>query len=89
MFDKLSFGLFLLGLLVLFIPIFISFSVESSKSFIVVSNISAMILLIISWVIRDKNTEKYDYKYVLRTGKLAGGAVYASYPDMVPGLGWI
>jgi len=89
MFDKLSFVLFLLGLLVLLIPIFISSSVESSKSFIVVSNISAMILLIISWVIRDKNREKYDYNYALRTGKLVGGTVYASYPDMVPGLGWI
>lgn len=89
MFDKLSFVLFLLGILVLLAPVFISSSVKSSKSFIVLSNISAMILLIISWVIRDKNTEKYDYNYALRTGKLAGGTVYASYPDMVPGLGWI
>jgi|TARA_Y100000389_G_scaffold46942_1_gene41994 hypothetical protein len=89
MFDKLSFVLFLLGILVLLVPVFISSSVKSSKSFIVLSNISAMILLIISWVIRDKNTEKYDYNYALRTGKLAGGTVYASYPDMVPGLGWI
>lgn len=88
MFDKLSFVLFLLGILVLLVQIFISSSVKSSKSF-VLSNISAMILLIISWVIRDKNMEKYDYNYALRTGKLAGGTVYASYPDMVPGLGWI
>lgn len=88
MFDKFSFVLFLLGILVLLVPIFISSSLKSSKSF-VLSNISAMILLIISWVIRDKNTEKYDYNYALRTGKLAGGTVYASCPDMVPGLGWI
>ena len=33
--------------------------------------------------------EKYDYNYALRTGKLIGGSVFASYPYNAPGLGWI
>ena len=89
MFDKLSLSLFLLGLLFLLIPVFISSSLQSNKKYIVGCNICAMVLLIISRVIREKNKEKYDYNYALRTGKLAGGTVYASYPEMVPGLGWI
>ena len=90
MYDKLSIALFLLGLLLLLLPIFTSSPVKSNKSFIVGCNMCAMVLLIISWVIRDKNIDNYDdYNYALRTGKLVGGTVYASYPEMTHGLGWI
>jgi len=90
MYDKLSITLFLLGLLLLLLPVFTSSPIKSNKSFFVGCNICAIVLLIISWVIREKNIEKYDdYNYALRTGKLAGGTVYASYPEMTPGLGWI
>ena len=36
-----------------------------------------------------KAKERYDYNNALITGKLVAGTVYASYPDNVPGLGWI
>lgn len=90
MYDKLSIALFLLGLLLLLFPVFTASSVKSNKSFFVCCNICAIVLLIISFVIREKNIEKYDdCNYALRTGKLAGGTVYASYPEMNPGIGWI
>ena len=88
MFYKLSLILFFLGLICLLIPIFISPHIKRSYSFFVGCNILSSILLIIAFVLREK-TEQYDYNYALRTGKVVGGTVYASYPEMNPGLGWI
>lgn len=40
-----------------------------------------------------KNKESYDYDRenpnALRTGYNVAGTVFASYPDNVPGLGWV
>lgn len=40
---------------------------------------------------RAKKRETYEWRdpNYLRTGKLVGGTVYASYPNKSPGLGWI
>ena len=89
MFDKLSLIIFLSGLIILLVPIIMSSRTKSSYKFVVGCNIISMSVLIIAWMLRENRTEKYDYNNALVTGQLAGGTVYASYPEMTPGLGWI
>ena len=89
MFDKLSLIIFLSGLIILLVPIFMSSRTKSSYNFVVGCNIISMSVLIIAWMLRENRKETYDYNNALVTGQLAGGTVYASYPEMTPGLGWI
>jgi hypothetical protein len=69
------------------------------KSFL---QIGALVFLIVVNIIlykiyRAQESEKYNYAYdynrenpnALTCGKNIAGTVYASYPDNVPGLGWI
>ena len=38
---------------------------------------------------RDNYNYSQDYESAIISGKLIGGTVYASYPEAVPGLGWV
>jgi phosphatidylglycerophosphate synthase len=81
MIDKLSTILFLCGLLVLI--------VVHDRGVIWV--VMCVVVLITSWIIREaRNKETYtNYPYGYKSGKLVGGTVYTSYPDLSPGLGWV
>ena len=46
-------------------------------------------LATIFYYLTIKEGWKDAYNSALVTGKLAGGTVYASYPEMTPGIGWI
>lgn len=95
MIDKLSTIIFLIGIIILIVP---NIMLLHKKSYIdykqlITLNIYTVISTIvigIAWFLREgKAREMYDYNRALRTGQLAGGTVFASYPDNVPGLGWI
>ena len=95
MIDKLSTIIFLIGILILTIPNIMLLSKKSGVDYkqLVTLNIYTVISVIIilfAWFLREtKAREQYDYNRALRTGYLAGGTVFVSYPDNVPGLGWI
>ena len=95
MIDKISTIIFLIGILVLIVPNMILLHKKSKIDYnqLITLNIYAVFSIIvigIAWLLRERNAcEQYNYKYALKTGQLAGGTVYASYPDNVPGLGWI
>jgi hypothetical protein len=83
MVDKLSTGLFTIGILILIINSSISSNIWSFIS---------IILMVVAWILREvRENEGYvnAYDRARKTGYLVGGTVYASYPENVPGLGWI
>jgi len=61
--------------------------IKNMNCFMIIS-FASLILIISSWVVRE-TYEKYSPNWPYRTGKLVGGTVFASYPENVPGLGWI
>ena len=96
MIDKTSTILFLIGLLIL-LAVHVKM-LHSNKNYNHDQQITMTIWVVISivvlgaaWVIREirykDNFNNYPYAY--KSGKIVGGTVYASYPDEVPGLGWI
>lgn len=95
MIDKLSTIIFLIGILILIIPNIMLLSKKSDVDYkqLVTLNIYTVISVIvigIAWFLRERKArEQYDYNSALRTGQLVGGTVFASYPDNIPGLGWI
>ena len=95
MIDKLSTIIFLIGILILIIPNIMLLRKKSDVDYkqLVTLNIYTIISVIvigIAWFLRERKVhEQYDYNRALITGQLVGGTVFASYPDNVPGLGWI
>ena len=95
MIDKLSTIIFLIGILILVIPNIMILRKKSDVEYkqlvsLNIYTIISVILIGIAWFLRERKApEQYDYNHALRTGQLVGGAVFASYPDNVPGLGWI
>ena len=43
----------------------------------------------VAWIMREINIRESYYDYAYQDGKLIAGTVFASYPDNVPGIGWI
>jgi len=95
MIDKLSTIIFLIGILILMVPNIILLRKKSDIDYKQLTTLSiytviSIIVIGIAWLLRERKArEQYDYNHALRTGQLAGGTVFASYPDNVPGLGWI
>ena len=52
-----------------------------------------MFILLSTTTVLNNSGEHYDYatdyNHAIRSGTLISGAVYASYPENVPGVGWI
>lgn len=93
MIHNLSTILFLIGIMILiFSHIKLIHSCNYTKRDVITMSIYlvvAIILVGVAWILREvRNNEKYK-DFPLRTGKLLGGTVFASYPDNVPGSGWI
>ena len=95
MIDKLSNIIFLIGLLILIgVHIKMMRSTEDynqkQKLIMTIWIIVSILFIVGGWILREiRHKEKYDYDYAYQSGKLVGGAVYASYPENVPGLGWV
>lgn len=95
MIDKLSTTIFLVGILILIVPNVILLRKKTEIKYTQLVTLSiytavSIFALGFAWLWREKKAkEKYDYNYAIRSGQLVGGAVFASYPDNVPGLGWI
>jgi hypothetical protein len=96
MIDKISTILFLIGLLIL-LAVHVKM-LHSNKNYNHDQQITMTIWVVISivvlgaaWVIREiRYKDNFNnYRYAYQSGKIVGGTVYASYPDEVPGLGWI
>ena len=49
---------------------------------------ASTLFIICAWITKYID-EKYSYNWAKRSGKLVGGTVFTSYPENVPGLGWI
>ena len=89
MIDKLSNIIFLIGLLIL-IGVHIEDYNQKQKLITTIWIIVSILFIVGGWILREiRHKEKYDYDYAYQSGKLVGGAVYASYPEKVPGLGWV
>lgn len=96
MIDKISTILFLVGLLILLV-VHVKM-LHSNKDYNHDQQITMTIWVAISivilgaaWILREfRNKEKFNnYPYAYKTGKIVGGTVYTSYPEEMPGLGWI
>lgn len=95
MIDKLSTIIFLGGILILIVPNVILLRKKTDIKYTQLVTLSiytvvSIFVLVFAWLWREKKAkEKYGYDYAIRSGQLVGGTVFASYPDNVPGLGWI
>ena len=84
--------LFFTGIFLLIMKtIMISNDYNKKQSLNITIWITVIILLLgTAWIMREYNKkEDYDYDYAYRSGKLVSGTVFSSYPDNVPGLGWV
>ncbi len=95
MIDKLSTILFLVGILILIINNMYFIGVCNFNNQMVIVSICvilSIILVIVAWVLRErreKSNKENFYDYAYQDGRLIAGTVFASYPDNVPGIGWI
>ena len=94
MIDKLSTILFLVGIMMLIVTHLYLLRTGKScshKQMLIMSIwvVVSIILMGIAWILREKKVNENYYDYAVRDGKLVAGTVFASYPENVPGLGWI
>ena len=94
MIDKLSTILFLVGIMILIVTHLYLLRTGKScthKQILTMSIwvVLSIILMAVAWILREKRVNEKYYDYAYQDGKLISGKVFASYPDNVPGTGWI
>jgi hypothetical protein len=81
--------IFSIGILILVFTQIYVFKRRGNLDNIFIWNILSVILLSISWILREKRINEKYYDYAYQDGKLVAGTVFVSYPSNVPGLGWL
>ena len=86
--------LFLTGLVILLVKVSIIGKDYTKTQALNMTIWMSIIILLLggAWILREyqiSKYEKYGYDYAYRTGQLVAGTVFTSYPENVPGLGWV